>query len=214
MAARPSWTNSVLPEGRSVKRAFLALGIFVAAIPAAAFAQTTTSSTTTSSSSTSTSSSTTSSTVVTTTTIEPFTGDPSPPAATLASSFGQVEGERGSSCWRVSARSAVCADVFQPRDPAQALDVQQGETLTLRFGTSLPLSELSGVLIREPGRRFELPAENPARFTADFPVGVSVGSFHARFGDAGSASYYFKLGVVARSGPATPTIATQLTLTG
>lgn len=88
------------------------------------------------------------------------------------------------------------------------LTVARGETLTLRFGTGLLLSELT---VRNNGAEVVLPQSNPAQFRADLAPGSYQLLVSARF-SAGSAGYGFRLRVTAP--PATPKPVTNISLTG
>ncbi len=138
---------------------------------------------------------------------------PRPPDAFLSSSSGEVKGEIQAYCWSELDDSGstvtLCADRFDPIDPAQAVVVGQGQFLTLRFDWPIPPNSIT-VSRRQtsvsfpPIQQFELPAGNPARFRADFPTGTHIITVLARWasgsGAYGDAIYVFK--VTVRPGPA------------
>ena len=183
-----------------MRRAAVVL-IFLAVIPVGpVLAQ---SSITTTSTSTSTTSSST-----TTTTAPVVTTDGEPPAAFLAGGSGEVTGELGSYCWAPPGGTAgQCVDKIAP-PTGPTLSVARGESLTLRFATGLPLTELTAT---RDGAELALTQANPSRFRADLLPGTYQLLVSARF-SAGSAGYGFRLRVTAP--PATPTPATNIALTG
>lgn len=132
----------------------------------------------------------------------PATPRPTPvrsPTATLASEAGEVEGVRGSYCWTPDDHQAgTCADAI-PTDPDEALVVRQGETLTLAFDhphgpKSVRIHRYEDPFEGDAVEEVDVPDENPARFTTDFPKGtfwLTVSSFW----DEGDAYYYFEVDV-------------------
>lgn len=188
----------------AVLLSFLAM---LPAAPAPAQTGTTVTSTTVTSSSTSTTVGST-----TTTTPPPVTADADPPAAILAGASGEVQAELGSFCWSPpGAMGGRCVDKSAaPTGPT--LTVTRGTTLTVRFTTGLPLTQL---VVRRNGVEVPVTGADPSRFRADLPPGTYQLGIFARF-SAGDASYGFRLRVTAppTSPPATPTPATELSLTG
>lgn len=177
---------------------------FVAVLPVGpVLAQTGTSTTSSSTTSTST-------TIGSTTTTAPpaTTADAEPPDAFVAGASGEVRAELGSSCWaQPGGTTGRCVDKIRP-PTGPTLTVARAETLTLRFATGLPLTEL---VVQRDGVNLALPQANPSRFRADLPPGTYDLLVSARF-PAGSAGYGFRLRVTAP--PASPTPATKVGLTG
>jgi hypothetical protein len=180
-------------------------GVLMAALlwgaTATAGAQT---STTSSSSTTSTSSTSTTST----TRANPCTGQPctaDPPVATLSGSAGDVRLDPFGYCWR-----EIVGDLTRCQVPALALDIpvgmvlRSGETLTLRFATTLLPSE---VVLQSGGQRTALTPTNPTSFVVDLPVGVQIITFQTQWFQ-GDVSYFLKVDVRAQTQPRV------LTLTG
>ena len=136
----------------------------------------------------------------TTTTVAPFSDPacvlfecpPRPPAAFLASAGGEIQADGSSFCWAVGGGLGLCAD-SDYREPSQALAVEQGETLLLRFAVrNAPAS----VAVR--------PVLNDGTDVADFPPGPTV-LFIVTEWHQGDASYVVKLNV--RAAPAPPSAA-------
>ena len=174
--------------------ALLAWGISTTAV---AQTSSTSSSSTTSTTSTSTSSTTS------TTFPNPCAGRPctdQPPAALLSGVNGEVRLDRGSSCWTrpnpdvPGGFIGVCADVFD-RVPEALLVVRAGETLSLRFETTL---SPTFVQLNRGEQATQLTPGNPARFVADLPVGIHVVHFFTRWSQ-GDASFSVRLDVRASS---------------
>jgi len=184
---------------------FLLLAV-VSAGPVLAQTSTTTSTTTSSTTSSTTTSTTLSST--TTTTAPMVTADADPPAAFLLGTSGEVQGELASFCWAPpGGRAGRCVDKIAP--PAgPTLTVRRGETLSLRFATGLPLTQLD---VRANGVALSAPTANPSRFRADLVPGAYQLLVFSRF-SAGDASYGFRLVVSAPA--ATPRVAQRVALTG
>ena len=137
-----------------------------------------------------------------------------PPDAFLSSSSGEVKGQVQAYCWsEVDASGSsvgVCADRFDPIDPAQAVVVDQGQFLTLRFDRpirpeSITVSRRETSVSFPPTQQFEVPADNPTRFRADFPPGTHIVTVLARWAPGGAAHgdaiYVFKVTVRARPAP-------------
>ena len=183
-----------------MRRAAVVLIILAVITVGPVLAQSSTTSTSTTTSSTTTSS--------TTTTAPAPTTDADPPAAFLAGGSGEVTGELGSYCWAPPGGTAGrCVDKIAP-PTGPTLSAARGETLTLRFATGLPLTELSAA---RDGTELALTQANPSQFRVDLPPGTYQLLVSARF-SAGSAGYGFRLRVTAP--PAIPTPATNVALTG
>ncbi|MDQ3640095.1 MAG: hypothetical protein M3450_01180 [Actinomycetota bacterium] len=210
--------------------AAMAMTLLVVGIGAAG-AQTTTTSSTTSSSTSSTSTPTSTSTTVPPTTVVPTPRTPSAiPTATLIGATGQVTGEVGSYCWEAAPPSVgECRHVdyfFGGPNPAQALTVTQGETVTLRYDPALAVESVVVTVWggASGSATLAVPASNPARFPVDLRVGTTVVSFSVRFAGVPTnfVSYSFKLQVLARAAtttvpparPAEPSRSGGLSLTG
>ncbi len=188
----------------------LLMAVVIWGVSATATAQTTTSSspttssTSTSTSSTSSSTSTTSTSTTSTTRVNPCAGQPctaDPPAATLSGSGGTArlfpEG-----CWR-----EIVGDLTKCLISARALDVpaglvvRNGETLTLRFETTLLPREV--VLLNgenQPGASTALTPTNPTTFVANLPVGIDFIGFTTKW-NQGDVSYSLKVDVRAEPRP-------------
>ena len=67
-----------------------------------------------------------------------------PPTAILSAASGQVAGVLGSWCWPQLNGETLCLSLSRngPPDPPASLPVTQGETVTLRFETAVPLVDL------------------------------------------------------------------------
>lgn len=142
------------------------------------------------------------------------------PTATLSGASGQVAGELGSFAWPQADGTTVARIVdyvIEGPNPAQALTVTQGETLTLRFEPALTVATLSaGVWPGGPNNpSLAVPASNPSRFAVNLAPGTHVVSVEATFQGVrdGRASYHFKLRVLAPA-PAQPAEPRPLALTG
>ena len=176
-------------------------------VASGATAQTTSTSTSTSSTSTSStsSSSTTSTSTTSTTAVNPCTGQPctvDPPMATLSGSGGDVGLGPFEACWReITGESTKCLVSTPALDEPVGLVIRTGETLTLRFDTTMRPSEV--VLFRgdQPGANpTVLTPANATTFVADFPVGVYVISFRTAWLQ-GHVSYRLKVDVRAAPRP-------------
>ena len=93
--------------------------------------------------------------------------------------------------------------VLEGPNPAQAITVTQGETVTLRYDPALAVESVAVTIWNGvPGSAtLTVPAANPARFPVDLPVGTTVVGFTVRFAGvpANFVSYEFKLQVLARA---------------
>jgi hypothetical protein len=185
----------------------LLLAVLIWGVSATAMAQTTTSSSsTTSSTSTSTSStstSTTSTSTTSTTRVNPCTGQPctvDPPVATLSGSGGSVRLTSFDYCWReIVGELTKCIISARALDPPVQLVVRAGETLTLRFDTTLVPREV--VLNREnQGAPRVLTPTNPTTFAADLPVGIYFIGFSTKW-NQGDVSYNLRIEVRAEARP-------------
>jgi hypothetical protein len=186
----------------------LLLAVLIWGVSATAMAQTTTSSSsTTSSTSTSTSStstSTTSTSTTSTTRVNPCTGQPctvDPPVATLSGSGGSVRLTSFDYCWReVVGELTKCLIAARALDVPVGLVVRAGETLTLRFDTTLLPREV--VLHREnqTGAGTALSPTNPTTFVADLPVGIYFISFTTKW-NQGDVTYSLKVDVREQARP-------------
>ena len=181
--------------------------IMVWSIASGATAQTTSTSTSTSSTSSSstTSTSATSTSTTSTTVAHPCTNQPctvDPPAATLSGSGGDARLGPFEACWReITGESTKCLVSTPALDEPVGLVIRAGETLTLRFDTTMRPSEV--VLVRgdQPGgNRTVLTPSNPTTFVADLPVGVYVISFQTKW-TQGDVSYRLKVDVRAAPRP-------------
>ena len=156
--------------------------------------------------------------------------DPRPPDAFLSSSSGEVKGEFYHFCWTEAdpsggpgATVGQCADRFQVIVPDRAVVVDQGQFLTLRFDPAIRPDSIAGSLRGPPPpvpappsippvfppliQRFQVPADTPTRFRADFPPGTYTLLFDVRWRGAppappyGDALYVFELTVTPRPAP-------------
>ncbi|MDQ4089057.1 MAG: hypothetical protein M3163_01950 [Actinomycetota bacterium] len=145
-------------------------------------------------------------------------GDPRPPDAFLASSYGEVRGELRAYCWPESSptgtEATVCADRFGPIDPAVALTVETGGGLTLRFDRPISPTSIT-VQVREspnswgsppgsdPIHTFGVQPGNPAEFRADFAPGTYFLTVFTTWGEGderyGDAVYEFEISVLSRA---------------
>ena len=135
-----------------------------------------------------------------------------PPDALLSGVSGEVRLDRGSSCWTrpnpdlPGGFVSLCADVFD-RVPDSLLVVRVGETLSLRFDTTMTPTFLQ---LERGGQATQLTPGNPARFAATLPVGVHVVHFFTRWSQ-GDAGYSVRLDVRAATTASPPRV---LALTG
>lgn len=136
-------------------------------------------------------------------TMPPPPPGPRPPDAFLASGSSEVRGEFQLYCWS-EPPLGVCADRFDPIDPAVALTVAAGAPVTLRFDR--PISPTSITVSRSDRPAFPFPADNafqvsagnPTQFVADFPPGTYFLSVYTRWAQ-GDATYVFEINVVGAS---------------
>ena len=134
--------------------------------------------------------------------------DVRPPDAYLSSSSGEARGEVQMFCWSEPDGSGgtigVCGDRFDDIDPDQSLVVGQGELLTLRFDPPFrPTSVRVSRVERSTGppiQTFEIPADNPTQFRADFPPGTHILRVFTRW-PQGDAIYVFEVTVLAGQPP-------------
>ena len=189
-------------------------------------AQTTTSSTTSSST---TSSSTTSSTAVapttslptttSTTLLHPCTGQPctaDPPGAVLSTQSRELVPDRGSFCWRepVGESTRCLALAVAPGYQPPLLVVTQGELVTVRFTSPVPMSPTEVTLVRAGQTIAVVPAANPTSFRVDLAPGVYDQVALITRWVQGEVPYHFRLDVRGSATPATPVVREGLTLTG
>lgn len=151
--------------------------------------------------------STTTTTVATTTTTTVRTTAPvaptspaiiKPPSAILSGPSGQVAGEPGSWYWPQSNGQTLCLALARigPPDPAVSLPVTQGETVTLRFETAVPVVGLRvGVWTGgPPNPPIDAPVANASRFPINLAPGRHVIGVHATFQGMGvRAEYEFRV---------------------
>lgn len=127
---------------------------------------------------------------------------PRPPDAFLASSLGEVKAEIQAYCWTEpdegGALIGVCADNFRPIDPAQAVVVNEGDLLTLRFDRPISPHSISvsrrEVSTSPPIETFNVLAANPTHFRANFPPGTHIITMFTTW-PQGDASYVFEVSV-------------------
>lgn len=153
-----------------------------------------------------------------TTAVNPCTGQPctaEPPDAFLAGTNGEVRlGSGSGGCWRSPTPSPDgtleprCGAAI-PGAPDALLVVRAGETLTLRFSALVPTE----VVLHRGGQSTALPAANPVRFRADFPIGVHDVEFSTRWLQ-GSLSHDVRLDVRAPAAPRPGTGRGRISLTG
>ena len=144
---------------------------------------------------------TTVSTTVTTTTAPVAPTSPAiikPPTAILSGPSGQVAGEPGSWCWPQSNGQTLCLSLARigPPDPAVSLAVAQGETVSLRIETAVPVVGLRvGVWTGgPPNPPIGAPVANPSRFPINLAPGRHVIGVHATFQGMGvRAEYEFEV---------------------
>lgn len=164
-------------------------------------------------------------TIPTTSVPTPITAVEKPPSALLSSSSGEVVGDLGSYCWPNSNSTGAClhVDYFQTGpNPTQALTVTQGEVVTLRFDSTLPVESLRVGVWGRSDQALEAPVANPSRFAVDLAPGTHVLGVDVKFQSpspvSATASYHFKLQVVQAppkpSPPAEPNAHRLLALTG
>jgi hypothetical protein len=157
----------------------------------------------------------TTSTSVPTTTVSA----PRPPDAFLSSNSGEVKGEIQNFCW-IEGSLNICADRFQPIDPASALIAQPGESLTLRFDRPISPTRIRVFRSNVPAfpfpseNAFDVPAGNPTQFTLNLPPGTYFLGISTNWAQ-GDATYVFEVNVTGA--PTTtslppPTTTTTTTL--
>jgi hypothetical protein len=164
----------------------------------------TTSTSSTSTTSTSSSSSTTSTSTTSTTTVHPCTGQlctANPPMAALSGSQGNARLGPFSACWReMTGPNTQCQAAAVALDEPVGLVIRAGETLTLRFDTTMRPSEV--VLVRgdQGANGVALTPANPTTFVADLSVGVYAISFQTKW-TQGNVTYRVKVDVRAAPRP-------------
>jgi hypothetical protein len=188
----------------------LLMAVLIWGVSATAMAQTTTSSssttssTSTSTSSTSTSTTSTSTSTTSTTRVNPCAGQPctaDPPAASLSGSGGSVGLPPDGYCWReIAGELTKCLISTRALEVPVGLVVRAGETLTLRFETTLLPREVVLHRENEAGAGTVLTPSNPTTFVADFPVGVYFIGFATKW-NQGDVGYGLKIDVRAAPRP-------------
>lgn len=122
--------------------------------------------------------------------------------ATLSGSGGNARLGPFSACWRdMTGDTTTCLAAAVSLDEPVGLVVGTGETLTLRFDTTMRPSE--AVLLRgdQPGANpTVLTPANPTTFVADLPVGVYAISFQTKW-TQGDVTYRIKVDVRAAPRP-------------
>lgn len=154
-----------------------------------------------------TTSTTTSTTVATTTTTTPVApvSPPvvDPPPAILSGRSGQVTGELGSWCWPQPNGQTLCRALSRNAapDPVATLAVTQGETLTLRIETAVPVADLRiGVWTGgPPSPLISAPVANPSRFPINLAPGRHVIGVRATFQGMGTNSVEYEFEVMVRT---------------
>jgi hypothetical protein len=149
---------------------------------------------------------------------------PRPPDAFLSSDSGEVKGEIQNYCW-TEGSLGLCADRFQPIDPASALTVQPGEPLTLRFDrpispTRIRVSRSNVPAFPFPSEgSFDVSAGNPTQFTLNLSPGTYFLGISTNWAQ-GDAIYVFEVNVMGAATttslppPTTSTTTVPTTTTG
>ena len=183
------------------RTALLVVGVLTVLAAGAADAQTTSTSTSTSST-TATSTSTTSTT--STTLANPCAGQPctaEPPVAVLSGSGGELTLGTGGYCWsRPDGGGGLCVTAAPIQDESRepTLVVRAGETLTLRFNTTMAPTSVALNRGGEPSRT--LAATNPTTFQVDMAPGIFGGAFFTQWLQ-GDVTYRVRLDVRAATRP-------------
>ena len=112
---------------------------------------------------------------------------------------GEVRAEIQAYCWReTGAGSGICADDFRPIDPPQALVVDRGELVTLRFDRPLRPNSISvsrrETSVSAPLETFNVAPDNPTRFRVNFPPGTHIVTMFTLW-PQGDAAYVFEVTV-------------------
>ena len=120
-----------------------------------------------------------------------------PPAATLRSADGEVQGSQGSYCWQNDDRG-LCGDT-QDVDPQQTLRVRRGSTVDLRWDIAQQPAEVQAKYTPgdDPNQWHDfggIPRSNPSQFTVDFEPGVHRIAVFSRW-SKGDVTHYFKVEV-------------------
>lgn len=135
-----------------------------------------------------------------------------PPTAILSAASGQVAGVLGSWCWPQLNGETLCLSLSRsgPPDPPASLPVTQGETVTLRFETAVPLVDLQvGLWTGGPPRpAIAAPVANPSRFPIRLAPGRHVIGVVAYFQGTPPIRVEYDFEVVVR------TTARPIALTG
>lgn len=126
-----------------------------------------------------------------------------PPPAILSGRSGQVTGELGSWCWLQSNGQTLCRALSRiaPPDPVATLAVTQGETLTLRIETAVPVVDLRiGVWTGgPPSPLISAPVANPSRFPVNLAPGRHVVGVRATFQGMGPNGVEYEFEVMVRT---------------
>jgi hypothetical protein len=189
------------------------------AMPGVAFGQTTTSTIATTTTTTVQPSTTTTVSVTTSTSLpHPCAGQPcttEPPSAVLSTTSTQIVADRGSYCWRepIGPLTGCVALARPPNYTPPTLVVTQGESVTVQFTASVPMTPSEVVLLRD-GDRVALPASNPTLFRLDLAPGIYEQVGLSTRWVQGEVPYGFRLDVRRPAAPATPTTGGKVTLTG
>ena len=195
---------------------FMRMGLVAAVfLPGAAFAQTTSTSSTIS---TSTTTSTVATTTTSTTLVHPCTGQtcaPMPPQLVLSTPSAQVQADQGGFCWlQPTEPIAGCTAVSRTTDyRAPTLVVTEGETVTVRFTSAVPLAPRQ-VSLADNGAVTPLIAANPTSFRVTLPPGVHPNLDLRTLWLQGDVGYTFSLDVRRAATPADPSQGRRIALTG
>jgi hypothetical protein len=202
---------------RNIIRTALVAGLM--AMPGVAYGQTTTSTIATTTTTTVQPSTTTTVSVTTSTSLpHPCAGQPcttEPPSAVLSTSSTQIVADRGGYCWRdpIGPLTGCVALARPPNYTPPTLVVTQGESVTVQFTASVPMTPSEVVLLRD-GDRVALPASNPTLFRVDLAPGIYEQVGLSTRWVQGEVPYGFRLDVRRPDAPATPTTGGKVTLTG
>ena len=121
--------------------------------------------------------------------------------ATLSGSGGNVRLTSFDFCWReVVGELTRCLIAARALDVPVGLVVRAGETLTLRFETTLLPREVVLHRENEPGAGTVLSPTNPTTFVANLPVGVYFISFATKW-NQGDVGYSLKVDVREQARP-------------
>jgi hypothetical protein len=190
-----------------------------AVVPGGAFGQTTTSSTTTTTS-VSTTTTTVAVTTSSTTLANPCAGRPcttEPPGAVLSTGSTQLVPDRGSYCWRQpEGDTTMCLALSaMPGYQPPLLTVTEGEVVTVRFTSPVPLVPEEVALVQAGERLALLVPANPTQFRVDLAPGIHASVALMTRWLQGDVPYFFRLDVrPPPAGPTPPTAGRTIALTG